>query len=56
MIQHHFGAVAMVDRLMMTPGAAQDEIVYKFSAEVQAGQTTEIERMQQILETIPGGR
>jgi uncharacterized protein (DUF305 family) len=52
MIQHHSGAISMVEKLLATPGAAQDEFTFKFSAEVQAGQTTEIGRMQQMLDAI----
>lgn len=52
MMQHHRGALTMVEKLMATPGAAQDEIVFKFSNDVQADQTTEIERMQQMLDAL----
>lgn len=54
MIQHHRGALTMVDALFKTPGAAQDEIVFKFANDVQADQTTEIDRMQQMLDALPG--
>jgi uncharacterized protein (DUF305 family) len=53
MIQHHEGAVTMVDQLMASPGAAQDEAVYKFASDIYADQTTEIERMQLMLATLP---
>jgi uncharacterized protein (DUF305 family) len=53
MIQHHRGALQMVDTLFNTPGAAQDEIVFKFANDVQADQTTEIDRMQQMLDALP---
>jgi uncharacterized protein (DUF305 family) len=53
MIQHHRGAIAMVDSLFNTPGAGQDEIVFKFANDVQADQTTEIDRMQQMLDALP---
>jgi hypothetical protein len=43
----------MVDALFATPGAAQDEIVFKFANDVQADQTTEIDRMQQMLDALP---
>ena len=56
MIQHHEGAIAMVDSLFKTPGAAQDEIVFKFANDVHADQSTEIERMKQMLEGLGGGR
>ncbi len=53
MIQHHRGAITMVDTLNATPGAAQDEIVFKFSNDVYADQSTEIDRMQQMLDALP---
>jgi uncharacterized protein (DUF305 family) len=53
MIGHHRGAVSMVDALFATPAAAQDEIVFKFANDVQADQTTEIDRMQQMLDALP---
>ncbi|MGH7656271.1 MAG: DUF305 domain-containing protein [Gemmatimonadaceae bacterium] len=53
MIQHHKGAITMVDTLDDTPGADQDEFVFKFSNDVQADQTTEIARMQQMLDALP---
>src|SRR3954463_11193553 len=52
MIQHHQGAINMVDSLLNTPGAAQDEIVFKFANDVQADQGTEIDRMEQMLEAL----
>lgn len=53
MIQHHRGAISMVDSLFNTPGAAQDELVFKFANDVQVDQTTEIDRMQQMLDALP---
>jgi len=55
MMQHHRGALTMVDKLFGTPGAAQDEIVFKFANDVHADQTTEIDRMQQMLDALPQG-
>jgi uncharacterized protein (DUF305 family) len=49
MIQHHRGAIAMVDDLFGSYGAAQDEIVFKFASDVHADQTTEIDRMELML-------
>ena len=49
MIQHHRGAVSMVNDLFATPGAAQDETVFKFANDVQVDQTTEITRMERML-------
>jgi len=49
MIQHHKGAVSMVNNLFATNGAAQDITVYKMASDISADQTTEIERMQKML-------
>jgi uncharacterized protein (DUF305 family) len=49
MIQHHRGAVTMVNNLFETYGAAQDITVYKLASDISADQTTEIERMQKML-------
>jgi uncharacterized protein (DUF305 family) len=53
MIKHHEGAVSMVDELFGSPGAGQDEVVFRFASDVYADQTTEIDRMQKMLATIP---
>jgi len=53
MIQHHHGAISMVERLFNTPAAGQDEIVFKFANDVQADQITEIDRMEQMLAALP---
>ena len=55
MIQHHEGAVAMVEQLMGSYGAAQDDKVFKFAADVNADQTTEIDRMYEMLAALPQG-
>lgn len=49
MIQHHQGAITMVQQLFAAPGAAQDEAVFKFANNVNIDQSTEIHRMQQML-------
>ena len=49
MIQHHRGAVAMVETLFGTYGAGQDEAVFKFASDVQVDQRTEIARMERML-------
>ena len=54
MIQHHQGAIAMVDSLFKTNGGA-DEIVFKFANDVQADQSTEIDRMRSMLEAMSAG-
>jgi len=57
MIQHHQGAVAMVTELLAAQNAAQDDVVFKFAADVSADQTTEIDRMTLMLSAMsPGGR
>ncbi len=52
MIQHHRGAVEMVDELFRTAGAAQDLLVFKFANDVQVDQDTEIARMEQMLASL----
>ena len=49
MIQHHRGAVAMVQKLFATPGAARDETVFKFANDVSVDQRTEVARMERML-------
>ena len=49
MIQHHQGALTMVDELLRTPGAAQDGLVSQFAADVYADQSAEIDRMRRLL-------
>lgn len=49
MIQHHRGAVAMVETLFATDGAAQNETVFKLASDVNVDQITEIARMQDML-------
>jgi uncharacterized protein (DUF305 family) len=56
MIRHHEGALAMVNDLFASPGAGQDDFVYKFASDVNADQHMEIRRMRDILETLPRGR
>jgi uncharacterized protein (DUF305 family) len=52
MIKHHLGAISMVEDLEKVDGARQDETVFRFSQDVFADQTTEIERMEKMLATI----
>ena len=49
MIQHHRGAVTMVKELFSNRGAAQDVTVFKFAGDVEVDQTTEINRMLEML-------
>jgi len=52
MIRHHEGAITMVDQLFGAPGAAQDEVVFRFASDVYADQTTEVDRMLTMLESL----
>jgi len=52
MIQHHQGALTMVAQLLSAPGAAQDGPVFRFAADVNADQTTEINRMTLMLDDL----
>jgi uncharacterized protein (DUF305 family) len=49
MIQHHRGAVRMVQELLDADGAGQDPAVFKFASDVHVDQTTEIARMERML-------
>jgi uncharacterized protein (DUF305 family) len=55
MIRHHEGAITMVDELFSSAGAAQDDLVFRFASDVYADQTTEIDRMLTILDSLTGG-
>jgi uncharacterized protein (DUF305 family) len=52
MIQHHDGAVEMVDALFASPGAAQDSEIFRFATDVAADQLDEIGVMQHMLELL----
>ncbi|MGZ9113720.1 MAG: DUF305 domain-containing protein [Brevundimonas sp.] len=49
MIQHHQGALDMVDALLAQPGAAEDTMLSDFTISVVSDQSAEILRMQSIL-------
>jgi len=49
MIQHHRGAVTMVEELFATDGAGQDETVFRLAADINVDQVTEIARMEKML-------
>ena len=55
MIQHHNGAITMVETLFASHGAVQDEDVFKFASDVHVDQITEVNRMTRMLEGM-GGR
>jgi len=52
MIQHHMGAIVMVNQLFGTQGGGEEEIVYRFASDVFADQTTEIDRMNRMLNAL----
>ena len=52
MIQHHSGAVTMVDELFSNDGAGQDEAAFKIASDINVDQITEIARMQQMLDAL----
>lgn len=49
MIEHHRGAITMVEQLLQTPGAAQHDATFKIVSDINVDQATEIERMQNML-------
>jgi uncharacterized protein (DUF305 family) len=49
MIQHHTGALSMVNDLFESEGAGQDGDIFKFASDVGADQTAEIGRMEIML-------
>jgi uncharacterized protein (DUF305 family) len=53
MIQHHAGAVAMVEHLFDVDGAAQDEASFRLASDIQVDQITEIARMERMLDELP---
>jgi uncharacterized protein (DUF305 family) len=52
MIQHHEGALTMVETLFASPGSGQDEDLFKFASDVSADQTSEISRMSVMLRAV----
>ncbi len=55
MIQHHRGAVTMVEELFRSQGAALDDTVFKLASDISADQSAEIDRMQKMLFTLTTG-
>ncbi len=49
MIEHHKGALTMVEELYAQPGSAADPVLYEFANEIVNGQSSEITRMNVIL-------
>jgi uncharacterized protein (DUF305 family) len=56
MIQHHGGALTMVDDLFKTPGAGQDAQLYDFATDVDNTQRAEINIMQGMLQSMSKGK
>ncbi len=52
MIQHHTGAITMVNELFGSQGGGEEEIVFRFASDVYADQTTEIARMNRMLDAL----
>jgi uncharacterized protein (DUF305 family) len=53
MIQHHQGAVRMVEDLLREDGAAHDYTVFKLASDINVDQLTEIARMERMLQVLP---
>jgi uncharacterized protein (DUF305 family) len=53
MIQHHNGALVMVDEMFKTAGGGQDADLFNFATDVDSGQRAEIKIMQEMLSAKP---
>ena len=53
MIQHHNGAITMLEKLFASHGAAQEDLVFKFASDMSADQSTEVGRMLTMLDALP---
>lgn len=53
MIQHHEGALVMVDELFSTQGAGQESVLFNFATDVDSGQRAEINSMKTLLSKKP---
>ncbi len=49
MIQHHKGALVMVEELFITAGSGQDSQLFNFATDVDSGQRAEIRIMEKML-------
>ena len=52
MIDHHQGALDMVEMLLDQQGSAQDPLLYEFTSDITSDQTSEIERMDAVLASL----
>ena len=50
MIQHHGGALTMVEDLFNTPGAGQDPVLFDFATDIENTQSAEIKIMRGMLD------
>jgi uncharacterized protein (DUF305 family) len=55
MIQHHEGALTMVNNLLATHGGGVDDFVYKIASDTFADQGSEIDRMHRMLDAMGAG-
>ena len=55
MIQHHQGAITMVNELFSANGATLDDFIFKYASDVNVDQTTEINRMGRMLAAMSSG-
>ena len=53
MIQHHDGALVMVDEMFKSAGGGQDANLFNFATDVDSGQRAEIKIMQEMLSAKP---
>jgi uncharacterized protein (DUF305 family) len=53
MIEHHQGAIQMVDTLFNSYGGTSDDNIYKLASDIYADQLAEIDRMSRMLEAMP---
>ena len=53
MIQHHNGAITVLEKLFASHGAAQEDVVFKFASDMSADQSTEVGRMLTMLDALP---
>jgi uncharacterized protein (DUF305 family) len=56
MIQHHEGALEMVETLFAAHGGGIDDFIYKVASDTFADQGSEIDRMQRLLDAMDGAR
>lgn len=52
MIQHHQGAIVMVDELFSSAGGGEESEVFQLASHVEADQVAEIQRMRGLLEAM----